>query len=81
MRTLLNVVLALGLCAGMSGCASVGSAMGGNNSETGEAWWVKNTGIPPFLTLSSKVFYCPAPANGPAQCKEAKMIEGAPSAK
>lgn len=29
-----------------------------------------------LLTFSSKVFFCPAPANGPAQCKEAKMVEG-----
>ena len=78
MRNMLKIVMALGLAAGVAGCASVGSAMGGNNSETGEAWWVKNTGLP-MLTFSSKVFYCPAPANGPAQCKEAKMVEGPPS--
>ena len=75
MRKLLNVVVALGLCASISGCASVGSAMGTNNAETGEAWWSRNVGIG-FLTFSSKVFFCPAPANGPAQCKEAKMVEG-----
>ncbi len=77
MRNLFNVVMVLGLAAGLSGCATVGSAQGGNNSETGEAWWVKNT-VLFSLPLSSKVFYCPAPANGPAQCKEAKMIEGPP---
>ena len=52
-----------------------GSAMGTNNAETGEAWWTRNVGIS-WLTFSSKVFFCPAPANGPAQCKEAKMVEG-----
>ena len=75
MRKLLNVVVALGLCASISGCASVGSAMGTNNAETGEAWWIKNTGLNAYLLFSSKVFFCPAPANGPAQCKEAKMVD------
>jgi hypothetical protein len=50
--------------------------MGGNTSDTGEAWYVKSTGMGPMI-FSSKVFYCPQPANGPAQCKEAKMIENA----
>ena len=43
---------------------------------TGEAWYVKTTGMG-GLIFSSKVFYCPQPNTaGPAQCKEAKMVEG-----
>lgn len=82
MRTLLNGILAIGLLYSVAGCATVGSAMGGNNAETGEAWWVENK-VLGGLILSSKVYYCPAPANGPAQCKEARMVEtaAAPPAK
>ncbi|MCS6911691.1 MAG: hypothetical protein RMK29_01915 [Myxococcales bacterium] len=71
MRTIRTTVLALSLLAG--GCAAVTSAIGGNTSDTGEAWYVKSTTIGP-LVVSSKIFYCPAPANGPAQCREAKLI-------
>ena len=39
-------------------------------------WYVKTTGMG-GLIFSSKVFYCPQPNTaGPAQCKEAKMVEG-----
>lgn len=74
MRKLMQTVSVLALCAGLTGCASVTSAMGGNTTDTGESWYVRSTGF--FgMVFSSKVFYCPAPANGPAQCKEAKMVE------
>ena len=77
MRKMLAPLFALGLMASFSsGCAAITSAMGGNTGETGEAWYVKTTGL--FgLAFSSKVFYCPAPASGPAQCKEAKLVEQA----
>lgn len=75
MRKILNLTVALGLLASISGCANIGSAMGGNTAMTGEAWYIKTTTLGPMI-LGSKVFYCPAPANGPAQCKEAKMVEG-----
>ncbi len=77
MRKIVSGMISLALLAAVSGgCAAVTSAMGGNTNETGEAWWVKSTGMGPLI-FYSKVFYCPAPANGPAQCKEAKMVEGA----
>ncbi|MBL8635288.1 MAG: hypothetical protein JNM40_18830 [Myxococcales bacterium] len=72
----LCVLSFLGLFMSLSGCANIGSAMGGNTAMTGEAWYVKTTGMG-GLIFSSKVFYCPQPNTaGPAQCKEAKMIEG-----
>ena len=74
MRKILSSLFALGLVASFSGCAAITSAQGGNTSETGEAWYVKAKGFNGF-TISAKVFYCPAPASGPAQCKEAKMVE------
>ena len=75
MRKILSSVLMLGLLASFSsGCAAITSGMGGNTSETGEAWYT-NTKMLFSFPLSSKVFYCPAPASGPAQCKEAKMVE------
>lgn len=77
MRKILSSVIALGLLAGFaSGCATITSAQGGNTGETGEAWYVNSKGFN-GLVISSKVFYCPAPASGPAQCKEAKMVEQA----
>lgn len=77
MRKILAPLFALGLLASFStGCAAITSAQGGNTGETGEAWYVKTTQFY-GLALSSKVFYCPAPASGPAQCKEAKMVEQA----
>ena len=66
----------VGLFTALSGCANIGSAMGGNTGQTGEAWYVKTTGMG-GLIFSSKVFYCQQPNTaGPAQCKEAKMVEG-----
>jgi hypothetical protein len=76
MRKIASFVVACALLAGATGgCANIGSALGGNTSMTGEAWYAKITTLG-GLILSSKVYYCPAPANGPAQCKEAKMVEG-----
>ncbi len=69
------LLFAFGLLLPAFGCASVGSAMGGNTAMTGEAWYVKLTGMG-GMVFSSKVFYCPQPNTaGPAQCKEAKMVE------
>jgi len=71
------LLFSVGLFMSLSGCASIGSAMGGSTSMTGEAWYVKTTGMGGMI-FSSKVFYCPQPNTaGPAQCKEAKMVEGA----
>jgi hypothetical protein len=76
MRKIANVIVACALLAGATGgCANIGSAMGGNTAATGEAWYAKLTTLG-MLILSSKVYYCPPPSNGPAQCKEAKMVEG-----
>ena len=70
------LLFTVGLFMSLSGCANIGSAMGGNTGQTGEAWYVKTTGMG-GLIFSSKVFYCPQPNTaGPAQCKEAKMVEG-----
>ncbi|MBP6608779.1 MAG: hypothetical protein KA258_04285 [Deltaproteobacteria bacterium] len=72
----ITLLIGLGFLLSASGCASIGSAMGGNTAMTGEAWYVKTTGMG-GLIFSSKVFYCPQPNTaGPAQCKEAKMVEG-----
>ena len=63
----ITLLIGLGFLLSASGCASIGS---------GEAWYVKTTGMG-GLIFSSKVFYCPQPNTaGPAQCKEAKMVEG-----
>jgi hypothetical protein len=68
-----GILLSTLVCGG--GCAAINSAIGGNNSETGEAWWVKSKGF--FgMVWGAKVYYCPMPANpGPAQCREAKMVD------
>ncbi len=77
MRKISKLIVACGLLMGSAmGCANIGSAMGGNTSMTGEAWYVKTTTLGP-LVLSSKVFYCAQPQAAAAQCKEAKMVEGA----
>jgi hypothetical protein len=65
MHKVLSSLFALGLVAS-SGCAAITSAQGGNTGETGEAWYVKAKGFNGFI-FSAKVFYCPAPASGPAQ--------------
>ena len=57
MRKVLNVLFAVGLASAVSGCAFVGSAMGGNSTETGEAWWTRNVGLNAYLLFSSKVYY------------------------
>lgn len=76
MRKISKMIVACGLLVGSAmGCANVGSAMGGNTSMTGDAWYVKTTTLGAFI-LSSKVFYCAQPQNAAAQCKEAKMVEG-----
>jgi hypothetical protein len=76
MRKIFSSIVACGLLAlTAGGCANIGSAMGGNTSMTGEAWYVKTTTLGPLI-LSSKVFFCPTPQNAAAQCKEAKMVEG-----
>jgi hypothetical protein len=76
MRKIFNVIVACGLLGTVSmGCANIGSAMGANTAQTGEAWYAKITTLG-MLVLSSKVYYCPAPQSGAATCKEAKMVEG-----
>ena len=44
----------VGLFMSLSGCANIGSAMGGNTGQTGEAWYVKTTGMG-GLIFSSKI--------------------------
>jgi len=75
MRDGLKWIVGFGLLFVLGGCSHVNSAMGGNTAQTGEAWWVKTVSFPPGLVWSAKVYHCPAPASGPAQCKEAKMVE------
>ena len=77
MRKIFNVIVAVGLLSTVgAGCAGVGTSMGGNTAQTGDAWYIKTSGMGGFI-FSSKVFYCPAPTSaGPATCKEAKMVEG-----
>ena len=61
----------------VSNCASIPSFVGGATNMTGEAWYVKNMGLPGGMaSWSTSVWYCPAPSGGkPAECKEAKVIE------
>lgn len=76
MRKIFSLIMACGLLGSM-GCANIASSMGANTANTGEAWYVKTVAFNGFI-LSSKVFYCPAPQGAvAAQCKEAKMVEGA----
>lgn len=76
MRKICGTIVACALLSSV-GCANVASSLGGNTAQTGEAWYVKTKTLG-ALILSSKVFYCPAPqGNAAAQCKEAKMVEGA----
>jgi hypothetical protein len=74
MRSLVNALGALGLVVGLGGCSFVSSALGAATSETGEAWWVKSKCLTPGFCYASKVYYCPPPANGPARCKEARLV-------
>lgn len=77
MRKLLVKVMMIGFLAGTaSGCAQVAHTLNGNVNLQGDIWWIQTK-----MFSEDKVFYCPAPANGPAQCKEAKMIEGPAAAK
>lgn len=76
MRKMIRSVMLAGLVLGglstASGCAFVKDTMNGNANLKGDIWWVR------AKTFSNdRVFYCPPPTGGaPAQCKEAKMIEG-----
>lgn len=58
-----------------SGCAQVKDTLNGNVNLQGDIWWIQAK-----MFSDDKIFYCPAPANGPAQCKEAKTVEGAATA-
>lgn len=62
-----------GLCAAASGCATVTSSQPGFTSATGEAWYTEAVGFM-GMTWGSRTYYCPPPAQGPATCKEAKMV-------
>lgn len=76
MRKVFNLFAACALLGSM-GCANIGSAMGGNTAMTGEAWYAKVTTLGPII-LSSRIYYCAQPqGTAAAQCKEAKMVEGA----
>lgn len=55
-----------------TGCGYIMSTAPGHTNLTGEAWYVKNTGLNPHLVWSSKVFYCDSTGK---VCKEAKMVE------
>ena len=72
MKRLVHAFVAAGLMAA-SGCASVTSSQPSITNATGEAWYAEATGF--FgMTWGSKMWYCPPPTNGPATCKEAKMV-------
>ena len=58
---------------GASGCISVGSHQPTLQNVNGDSWFVANKGLL-MLTLESKIYYCPAPTTGPAECKEAKTV-------
>jgi hypothetical protein len=75
-RAILSLLAASALASGM-GCAYVTSSGPASTAVTGEAWYTEATGF--FgMFWGSKVFYCPAPTGqGPANCKEAKLVEQA----
>lgn len=74
MRKAIRIALAAGALYAAGGCAVVTSSMPSTTSVTGEAWYTEAIGF--FgMTWGSKVWYCPPPSNGPATCKEAKMVE------
>jgi len=74
MKRFLIATIASGLLFAGSGCAIVTSSMPGMTNTTGEGWYTEAIGF--FgITWGSKVWYCPPPAQGPATCKEAKLIE------
>lgn len=52
-----------------TGCTSVVSAMPTTQTVNGDAWYTTKK------MFKSKVYYCPAPSNGPATCTEAKYVD------
>jgi hypothetical protein len=78
MRILKPLLVALALSTG--GCAVVTSSMPSVTNATGEAWYTEAIGFI-GITWGSKVWYCPPPSNGPATCKEAKLVELTPEEK
>ncbi|MDD5309156.1 MAG: hypothetical protein PHU25_17725 [Deltaproteobacteria bacterium] len=75
MRTLRIAAFALALGLGFCACTSVNSGMPTTPNVTGEAWYVKETGLP-FMTFSTSIWYCPAPqGKGPATCTKAIVHE------
>ena len=57
-----------------AGCSTVASSMGGATNLTGDAWYTESIGFP-FLSFSSSICYCYAPApKTPALCKEARLV-------
>ena len=60
----------------LSACSAVLSSTPTTPSVNGDAWYTEVTGF--FgMAFSSRVYYCPAPTDGAAVCKEAKYVEQA----
>ena len=81
MKKLVISALSIASMLSFAHCAIIPAAQGGATNMTGEAWYVRNTGIPGYFSWATSIWYCPAPAGGkPAECKEAKVIEDAAAA-
>ncbi|MBL9100765.1 MAG: hypothetical protein JNL82_07400 [Myxococcales bacterium] len=52
----------------MPACVSYVSSIPTANNVNGDAWYTTRK------MFKSKVWYCPAPSNGPATCTEAKLV-------
>jgi len=53
-----------------TGCTNVVSALPTSTMVNGDAWYTT------VKMFKSRVYYCPAPSNGPATCTEAKYVDG-----
>jgi hypothetical protein len=74
MKRLLHIFVAAGLLGAAGACSVVTSSIPSMTNDTGEAWYTESKGFI-GITWGSKVWYCPPPTQGPATCKQAKMVE------
>ncbi len=76
MNILQKIILVAFLVLGLFACTHVTSGAPTTNTVSGEAWYVKSTGMGSFLTFSTSVYYCPATSGkGPATCTKAIIHE------
>jgi hypothetical protein len=78
MKRMMLALAAAGSLAAAMGCATVTSISTPNTNMAGDAWYTQDKTLMGFFNTETHVYYCPKPTGvTPAQCVEAKYVEGA----